>query len=1075
MRKFTFWLSALFLVFGLNVANAQTKVISGKVTDNSGALPGVSVVIKGTTKGTQTDFDGKYSIQTAVGDVLVFSFVGMETTTRTVGTANVIDVKMSEGALALEEVIVVAYGTAKKADFTGSATKISSETLAQKPITNITRAIEGNSAGVIVNAGSGQPGAGQDIRIRGFGSVNASSSPFYVVDGSPYTGDISAINMGDVENVTILKDAASTAIYGNRAANGIILITTKKGRKGFSSTSLTITQGMSENGIPEYNRLNAFEYYPMAWESYRNNLSMRTSFPIPQSVANDIATGLLPRNASNLQPYLAPGQTGTIPTYSDISQLLGNNPFNVSSTQIVDNTGKMNPAAQLMYPEDLDWQKYLYRTGKRSSYDLTYNGGADKTDYYVSLGYLNEEGYTIKSDYQRYTGRINVNNQATEWFKTGLNIGGTITKSNQAEGSDGGSSFVNPFYSARLMGPIYPVNQHDPITGLYLYNGSGDKIQSETRPIQNGRNSYYENLWNDRIARTNTLFGKTYFEFKFLNDFKFTTNISIDSRNYNYERFDNRFIGDGATAGRGGRTNSLTKSININQLLNYNKSFGNHNVTALLGHENYDWSYRYLDGFRQGLVVDGQSELVNFTTTNSLTSYIRNYTTEGYFGRFDYNYNSRYYVSGSYRKDGSSKFNKEVRWGDFWSVGLSWRLDQENFMKDNKWFNQLKLKGSYGEVGNDSGIDYYAYQALYTLGRNNANESGFNISSLANNELTWESNNSFEAGLDFGIKDNRVEGSIVFYHKISDNLLFDVPLPLSTGVNNITKNAGTMFNEGIELTLSADIIKNENFKWNMNLNASTIKNEFTKLPGDKINADGTKYYDEIVTGTKKYRTGQSIYDYWLRDWRGVDPADGLSLYKFDEVKTPGTTERTIDGVLMTTNPNNALYHYNGSAIPDLIGAVTNTFNYKNFSLSVLVTYQVGGYTYDSTYANLMHSGSSTGQAWHTDILNRWQKPGDITNVPRVDIGQSTNISAASDRWLISSTYVNLKSMNLSYTLPKGKAEDWGIKSARVYVSGENLYLDSSRDGLNVQRSFNGTTDYVYSPARIISTGLNLTF
>lgn len=1068
--KFNGILTLLFALM-VQITFAQEKTISGIVSDASGPLPGVSVVIKGTSKGTQTNFDGQYQISVKVGDVLTFSFVGMKTVTATVASNNLINVSMEEDSSLLEEVLVVAYGTAKKSDFTGSATKISSEMMDTKPVTNISRVIEGTSAGVVVNSGSGQPGAGQDIRIRGFGSVNASSNPLYVVDGAPFYGEIATLNMGDVESVTILKDAASTALYGNRAANGVIMITTKKGKKGFSQTSINISSGISNPGITEYNRVDAFEYYPLAWESYRNNLQYRTANPILPQVANDIASGLLPRNASNLQTYIYPG-TGATLTFSDISQILGNNPFNVASTAIVDNTGKINPSAKLIYSEDLDWQDALYRTGLRSNYDLMYQGGGDKTDYYVSMGYLDEEGYAIGSDYERFTGRVNINNQANEWFKTGLNIGGTMTKSKQAE--SGGTAFVNPFFSARLIGPIYPINKHDPITGDYIFDADGNNVIETSRPIQNGRNSYYETLWNDRIARTNTLFGKTYFEFLFLNDFKFTTNISVDSRNYNYERFDNRFVGDGATAGRGGRTNSVTQSVNVNQLLNYTKSFGDHNFIALLGHENLDYTYRYFDGFRQGLIVDGNSELINFTTTNSLTSYEDKYKTEGYFGRLDYNYNSKYYISGSYRKDGSSKFYQDVRWGNFWSVGASWRLDQEDFLEENEWINQLKLRGSYGELGNDAGISYYANQALYQLGRNNANEPGFVFQSLPNNDLSWESNKSFDIALEFGIKE-RVEGTIEFYRRISDNLLFDVPLPLTAGVGSITKNAGTMFNQGIEFSLSSDIVKKDNFNWNLNFNISTIKNEFTKLPGDKINSDGSKYYDEIITGTKKLKTGQSLYDYWLRDWTGVDPADGLSLYKFDETKTSGASERTIDGVLMTTNPNNALYHYAGSAIPDFMGGITNTFKFNNFTFTVLMTYQVGGYTYDSTYANLMHGGSSTGQAWHTDIFKRWQQPGDITSVPRLDTGQSTNISAASDRWLISSTFFNLKSMNLTYNLPKSLMENLGLVNAKIFISGENLYLNTKRQGLDVQRSFTGTTDYTYTPARIISTGLNLTF
>lgn len=1040
----------LFMVTGL-FAIGQTVQISGLVTSSEDGLPmpGVTVKVQGTTIGAVTGNDGMYRLQVpGTATALEFSFIGMQNQVVQISGQTRINVTLNPDLVAMEEVVVIAYGTAKKGSFTGATAQIDSKKIETRPITNVTSAIEGTNPGIQVTSASGQPGSGQDIRIRGFGSVSASNAPLYVVDGVPYSGAIGNLNSNDIESISVLKDAASSALYGNKAANGVVMITTKRGNKDRSSVQFTMTQGISTRSIDEYERVEALDYYPLMWESdyYRQ---VYASTPVaPATAAQNATNNLITR--------------------------VGYNITNLADDQIVDTEGKLNPNAQILgkYAEDLDWQSPIMRNGNRSDYGLTFNGGSEKSDYYVSIGYLNEKGYVLKSDYERYTGRINVNNSPKKWMRTGLNLSGTMTKSNVA--SSGGTSYVNPFFFTRTMGPIYPVYAHDPATGEYLTDSfTGEKIYdlgnlaglpARVAGANPGRHVVAETLWNDDLFKRNVLSARTYVDLFFLKDFKFTLNLSSDVSSYNGASFENKTVGDGAPAGRGERVNSLTTSYTINQLLNYSKTFDIHSVEVLLGHENYDYTYSYLRGFRQGLIVEGNTELINFTTTNDLESYTDKYRTEGYFGRFNYNFNEKYFFSASYRRDASSKFYSENRWGNFWSVSAAWRLDSENFIKTQNWIDMLKFRTSYGAVGNDNGIGYYAWQQLYNLGINNAFEPGFLQASLSNTDLTWESNNTFDLALEFAVL-KRVSGSIEFYHRVSSNLLFAVPLPASSGITSQDRNIGTMFNRGIEFRVGVDVVKQPDFIWNVDFNLSTVKNEITKLP-----------QEEIIDGTKKLMVGHSLYDFWLRDYYGVDPADGSALYdaNIKDFATQGTNLRIInDADTVSISENNAKYHYAGTAIPDLMGAITNTFSYKGIQLSVLSTFQVGGLVYDGSYATLMHSGNY-GAALHVDILDRWQKPGDITDVPRIDYSKRTPFGAASDRWLVDASFFSIKAVTLSYYLPEALSQRVGMKGARVWLSGENLLLINARQGLDPQRSFAGTTDHVYSPSRIMSVGINVT-
>ena len=468
-------------------------------------------------------------------------------------------------------------------------------------------------------------------------------------------------------------------------------------------------------------------------------------------------------------------------------------------------------------------------------------------------------------------------------------------------------------------------------------------------------------------------------------------------------------------------------------------------------------------GFRQGQSLTGNTELNNFTTTNSVTSYTDRYKIESYLSRFNYDFENKYFVSASIRTDGNSRFAEQSRWGTFWSVGASWRMDKEKFIGQITWLNQLKLRSSYGIVGVADGIGYYAYQGLYSF-NNIGTEPGISQSQTAflNKDLTWEKNKQFDLGVDFSVLKNRISGSIEYYNRVSEDLLFAVPQPLSSGALTVTQNTATMYNKGVELQLMGDVVKTKNFTFNINVNLSTVKNRITKMPPS---------VKEFITGTKKYSEGASIFDYWLRSFYGVDPTDGAVLYKADNTKaTTGIRTITNKGGTVdtvSTLVSNGRFEYQGSAIPQYYGSLSPTISYKQFSMTALFTFQKGGRTYDANYQSLMAS-SGYGSAKHVDILGRWQKPGDITNVPRMDAGRTTDFNATSSRWLVDASYFNVRSLSVSYDF-----KNILTTSGRFFVSGENLSFSSKRIGLNNQQAFSGVTSNAYPPARVITAGLSL--
>ena len=1022
---------------------AQSRV-TGKVTDTDGQpVPFASVVIKGTMTGTATEQDGTFALDRVPSNAkLLVSCIGYLDQEVDVAGRSVVNVILATDTEMLDETIVVAFGTTTKKDFTGSASTLDNKKIESRPITNVTNALEGAASGVQFTSASGQPGESGGIRIRGFGSINASSSPLYVVDGVPFDG-ISNLNADDIESITILKDAASCALYGNRAANGVVLVTTKKGRSERVSFDVKINQGFSVRGIPEYDRLDAYQYVPVAWEALRNSYLSGSGSTYTMETASAAAS-------------------------ANIMKQLANNPFNVSADQVMSADGKINPNATLLYPDDLDWEKAVSRVGHRQEYAMSASGASDKSDYFMSVGYLNEQGYTIKSYLERFNARANVNIQPRKWIKTGLNLAGTMSNSDVTN-TDSSTGYVNPFYFARNIGPIYPIYQHD-ATGAFVLDELGEKVYEWTNRgpgASLGRHIVAETLWNDHLYKRNVMNSRAYVDIIFFEGLKFTINGSYDFRNYLNHTNENPEVGDGSPAGRGRIVNYRYDAFNTNQLLTYTKSINSHNMDFLLGHEAYQNNYKYVYGFKQGLIAAGNTELINYTDINSMYTYSQRYVSEGYLARANYNYAHRYYLSASFRRDAASCFHKDVRWGNFWSVGGSWRISDEPFMATAGWVDDLKLRASYGSVGNTPN-SWYAWQSLYDI-KKNANTPGFYQDPAAGNEnLEWEKNMSFDLALDFAFFKNRLSGSVEFFHRVCDNLLFQVPQPLSSGFTTQWQNVGTMYNQGFEIQLSADIVRTRDFTWNSGLNVSHVKNRLTKLP-----------QEEIIDGTKKLRVGHSMYDFWLYEYAGVDPENGDALfyvggypknedgtYIYD---TYNAEERTT-----TNNYTKADKYYCGSSIPVLYGSWSNSFRYKGLELSVLLTYGIGGKKYDSTYGGLMSVGS-LGAAFHTDLLNSWHQAGDETDIPRLDMGLSNYQNPGSSRWLTDASYLNIRNITLSYNLPKRIVEMIDLAAVRVYGSVENAHLFCARKGMDPQYNFAGTSYNDYSPARTMSFGLAFQF
>ena len=1053
MKKIKFVLTCLLLA--VSVASfAQNVQVKGKIVDaNTGeGVPFASVQLKGTMTGTSTDADGAYFLTVPSRSSLIISSIGYQTQEVAVEGRTVIDIILAPDAEFLEDVLVVAYGTAKKESFTGSAQTIKSEQIEKRTIANVTKALDGLAAGVQTTSGSGQPGAGASVRIRGFGSLNASSNPLYVVDGVPYDGSINALNPNDIESMTIIKDASAGALYGARGANGVVIITTKHGSEGAARVSFKGNWGIASRAIPRYETLNTYQWtedlYGMVKDTYL---------------------------AEGYQPLVA-GQMAIADISGGVNNVFGineeYNPFTVPAAQLFNHeTGKIVEGVGLKWNDD--WLNLCTAPAPlRQEYQMTVTGGNKSNKYMFSVGYLDEDGLVEYTDFERFSGRANVESQIVNWFRTGLNVGfahNTTNTTSLGSSQSSSSAYSNVFYTCQLMAPIYPMYIRD-ANGDYVLDANGEKQYDWGENRAAGASAGWNplaNLKEDKYLNTSdNLSGRTFVEFGGLKEgaiqgLKLAVNFGFDlvaskAKTYYNPYFGNAKSMNGLAEIADGRTFSYT----FNQLLTWDRYFGDFHVDLLAGHEAYSYNYQYLMGYKSGYPFGNLYELAPATTLQDANSYTDNYRIESFLTRANFDFADKYYVSASYRRDGSSRFHKDVRWGNFWSVGASWRISQENFMRGISWINNLTLKASYGVQGNDNLGSLYAWQAFYSLSYPNGANPGATVSSLESKELKWEKNENLNVGIEARLF-NRLSLSLEYYNRYTKDMLMSYPMAVSLGFSGYDKNIGNMQNSGFEASISADIIATQKARWSMTWMGSTVKNKVLHL-ADK---------PEIVSGNYIIKEGETLNSFYLPESAGIDPATGAKLYwVWDEDENGNPGEKYITDSYQKASTCKRVC---GSRIPALYGSWSNNLQLGNFDITLMTTYSIGGKINDGVYQGLLYN-TYIGEAGHIDRLKAWKQPGDVTTLPKIALKGSYNVALTDDE-LFDASYFAIKNITLGYTLPAKALKAMRMHSLRVSISADNIKLFSALKGMDPQYNFSGGTGYSYTPTRTISVGLDLTF
>ncbi|MDH6251954.1 TonB-linked SusC/RagA family outer membrane protein [Chryseobacterium sp. H1D6B] len=928
----------------------------------------------------------------------------------------------------IDEVVVVAYGKAKKTSYTGSVSTISSDKINNRPVTNITKALEGQVPGLQAVSSSGQPGSVATIRIRGIGSVSASSSPLFVVDGIPFDGNINSISPNDIESISVLKDATASALYGSRGANGIIIITTKSGKKGEARINFNISQGFSSRAVKDYDQVNTDQYFQLYWEAMRNGYK---SSQVNSQQAAQMAT-------------------------DNLVNALGINPYGPNYAKPVGTDGKLLAGATPLWNDN--WKDILQRVASRNQVDLDISGGNEKSNYFFSLGYLDDKGIAIESGFKKYSTRLKLNAEVKKWLNVGVNLSYTNSLQESPPSSD--SRTDNVINAARVIPSFYPYYERNP-DGSYILNANGDRIYDfgkyrPTNALQN-QNAAATLPLDKNENREDDFSGKGFLDFTFLPELKFKSSFSVDLVNYNGHYYTNPLLGQGSEIGGSvTKTNSRTLSYTTSNILTYDKKFNQHHFNILAGQEFYHYEFQTISGNRSQFSLpyyyepDAAALLGGFSGSSDKLALL------SFLGKAEYDFKNTYFLSGSIRSDGSSRFSPENRWGTFWSVGGSWKASNENFIKDLNFFNQLTLRASYGGQGNDKLSTYYAYQSLYAF-YNNLGEGGTVASRLPTPDLKWETNLNLNVGLEFAILKNRIKGNVEYFQRKSQDLLFDMPLAPSLGFSGYPANVGELKNTGFEFSLFTTPIKKDDFQWDVDLNLSTLNNKITKLPKGSI-----------VSGTKLLQVGGSIYDFFIPEWMGVDPSNGAPLWKYIYQDANG---KTVEGT--TSEYAKATKTLQGSSLPKVMGGLTTSITYKNFDFSGLVTFSIGGKILDTDYTMLMSNGSAGGRAWSAEMLNRWTPENTNTDVPVLST-TTNNWTSTSSRFLYSGTYARVKNVSLGYTLPSDYFEKLGLKKFRIYIQAENLLTFYKHKGMDPEQTLDGTTYYRYPAMRTITFGLQAT-
>lgn len=1086
MKRFIFILMAVFAC--VSIASAQVRTIRGVVLDaaNSEPLVGVTVAPVGGGNGAATDLDGKFVLNVPASvKQAKFSYVGYKTVT--VNLSNNMTVRMQSSEENLEDLVVVAYGTATKESLTGSVAVVNSKEIEKRPVNSITTALEGLAPGVQVSSsGTAGPDGSPSILIRGLNTVNGTNAPLYVVDGVIYNGTVADINPDDVESMSVLKDAASCALYGAKGANGVILITTRKAKdKGKVDVTLKINQGIYQRGLPFYDQVNSNEWMETMLTSITNG---QASLGTGGSYAD-----YLQQNIGNF--------------FTDVNAV---NIYGVPSNQIFDANGKVvrNPLAGYT---DLNWWKPVSQNGHRQEYNLSVAAAQEKFNVFASVGYLKSAGYLVNTDYERFSSRINLNATPVKYLRVGINANMSYQKSKYDQ-TDADEQNGNPFYSI-YRAPVLPYYQHNPETGEIIYDGDGNPEwnldqaytafdQNIAFLMRNNKDHY------DRLNANLSVNGAIILPYGF--------EVGVRGDMYRmkgeFKTFTNPYVGSGRNVGRLAYEDVNYKSYNFMQTITWDHEYGDHHIDVLLDHENY--AYEYASNSQTAMDMqfyDGDLEYNNFITNEKFSSTRNQRRTESYLGRARWNYDQKYFAEASIRRDGSSKFSKKVRWGTFWSLGASWIMSKEKFLRDQSWLNYLKLRASYGTAGSDAAAGAYEYWSLW--GKRTASVDGNLVlypTQLGSDMAKWESVKTLDIALEGTLFDNRLDFSIGYFLKKNADLLYNVTQPASAGGQwsgnswTILTNIGTMQNVGWELSFRGDVIKTKDFTWGLNLDASFIKNKITKLPPS----------GSVWSAPNVLMEGKSRWEFYMPTYAGVDMATGRALYEinpgshtFQEKNAEtGVWEYSqalwdsniegakkagayveIDGKPYTTQITYASDEYQGTSLPTVFGSFGTNLSWKGITLSALFTYSLGGKVYDSKYRSLMSYAANKAANFHPDIFNSWTSAPeglDMDNAaarinkdinPQVNSQYSQYDNAQSSRWLTSANYLQFKNLAVGYSFPKVVTEPLKLQGLNLGFNVENLFTVTRRKGINPAASYSGDQYDYFVVSRVFSFNLTARF
>ena len=1067
MKKIKFLLMALALTVSAFVS-AQNIAVTGHVKDSSTGegIPFASLQVKGTMVGTSTDLDGYYTISVPADGVLIFSSIGYVNVEVPVAGRAVVEVALSPDSQMLEETIVVAFGTATKESFTGSATVVKSDDIAKVQASDATRALEGVVAGVQMTTASGTLGSSPSIQIRGASSISAGTAPLYVVDGIPFEGDMNNINPADIESMTVLKDAASNALYGARGANGVIMITTKKAKHGDAVVNVEAKWGLNTKALRNYDYITEpGQYYEVYYSALRNYYKY--------------SQGMTDYNA-----HIAANQNITAPASSGG---LGYQIYSFHESEaFIGINGKLNPNATLgkvvgdykLMPDN--WLDATYHNSLRQEYNVSVSGTTGGAQILASFGYLNNKGIVDGADMYRYTARLRTDYQAKKWFKVGGNFSITNYNYNNGNTDEGSSASTgNIFAIANQIAPIYPLyirNSDGEIMidryGFKMYDYGDGANAGAKRPYLANSNAVQAATLDKNNSEGNAFNGSSYAEVKFLKDFTFTFNAGFGLQETRQSSVMNMYYGQYASmGGMIGKAHARSMTLNLQQLLNWNHSFGVHNVGLLLGHENYVANTYSVSASKSQMFSMENDELNGAVVDGKSASSTRSeYNNEGYFVRAQYDYSNRIFLSASYRRDASSRFHPDHRWGNFWSVGGGWILNEESWFPRARWIDMLKLKASIGSQGNDN-IGNYLYTDTSYLSNNDGTPAlGFGVK--GNEDITWETNTNMNAGVDFDFLRGRVSGSLEYFYRNTSDMLFWFTVPASLGYSGYYDNIGDMRNQGVEFSTNVTVMQKKNFDWNVYLNFTHYTNKITMLPEER-KTRVVEGYHGYANGTTFLGEGLPLNTFYMYKYAGVDQTNGNPLWYKDVLDEEGNVvgRETTDQYALATQ------YLCGNPTPDLYGGFGTSFSFYGFDVAVAFTYSIGGLAYDSSYAAYMASPTSSGSGtnFHKDILKSWTPENPNTDIPKFQYNEQYT-AASSDRFLVDASYLNFQNAQIGYTFSPKVTQKMHISRLRLFAACDNIWYWSRRVGLDPRQSFTGaTSNAMNSPVRTISGGLNISF